>query len=177
MNKMLVIYKSIENFWIMEMTDVRNKKLLLISSIGGHLTQLLQLEPLFKQYDFHLVTEKAEITKSLKEKYPVSYLVYGARNYPFRYIFKFSYNIIKSFFIFLKVRPDIVITTGVHTAVPMCYIAKLFRKKVVFIESFAKSTSPTLSGRLVYPIADLFIVQWESMLKVYPKAVYGGTIY
>jgi beta-1,4-N-acetylglucosaminyltransferase len=156
---------------------MEKKKLLLISSIGGHLTQLLQLEPLFKQYDYHLVTEKSGITKELKKKHPVSFLVYGARNYLFRYLFKFSFNIIKSLFIFLKERPDVVITTGTHTAVPMCYIAKLFRKKVVYIESFAKSTSPNLAGRMVYPIADLFLVQWESMLKVYPKATYGGSIY
>ncbi len=155
----------------------RHKRLLLISSIGGHLTQLLQLEPLFKEYQYHLVTEKSDITAELKQKHPTSYLAYGARNYPLRYIFKFTYNIIKSLFIFLRERPDIVITTGVHTAVPMCYIAKLFRKKVIFIESFAKSSSPTLSGKMVYPIADLFVVQWESMKKIYPKAVYGGSIY
>ncbi|SDX79790.1 PssD/Cps14F family polysaccharide biosynthesis glycosyltransferase [Salimicrobium album] len=155
----------------------KDKKLLLISSIGGHLTQLLQLEPLFSQYDYHIVTEKSAITKQMKKKHPVSFLVYGGRNYPVRYIFKFSFNIIKSFFLFLRERPDVVITTGAHTAVPMCYIAKLFRKKVIYIESFAKTTSPNLSGRLVYPIADLFVVQWESMKKVYPKAVNGGSIY
>ncbi|MFB1051567.1 PssD/Cps14F family polysaccharide biosynthesis glycosyltransferase [Paraliobacillus sp. JSM ZJ581] len=156
---------------------MKQKKLLLISSIGGHLTQLLQLESIFENYRYHIVTEKSSITKELKNKYSVSLLLYGARNYPFRYMFKFSYNTIKSLCIFLKHRPDIIITTGAHTAVPMCYIAKLFRKKVVFIESFAKSTSPTLSGRLVYPISDLFIVQWESMKEIYPKAIYGGSIY
>lgn len=153
------------------------KKVLFIASTGGHLTQLLQLEPLFEKYSYHLVTEKTAVTKALTNKYNVSFLVYGARNYPIRYIFKFIFNVIKSLYIFLKERPDIVITTGVHTSVPMCYIAKLFRKKVIFIESFAKSLSPTLSGKLVYPIADLFIVQWESMKKVYPKAKYGGTLY
>lgn len=155
----------------------KKKKVMMISSIGGHLTQLLQLEPVFTQYDYRIVTEKSPITLEMKKKYPMSYLMYGARNYPVRYIFKFSFNIIKSFILFFKYRPDIVITTGTHTAVPMCYIAKLFRKKVVFIESFSKSTSANLSGRMVYPIADLFVVQWESMLEVYPKAVYGGTIY
>ncbi|WP_254593439.1 PssD/Cps14F family polysaccharide biosynthesis glycosyltransferase [Terribacillus sp. AE2B 122] len=155
----------------------KKKKLLLISSIGGHLTQLLQLEPLFKEYDYHIVTEKSEITEQMKGKHPMSFLVYGARNYPFRYIFKFSYNIIKSIFLFLKHRPDVVISTGAHTSVPMCYIAKLFGKRVIFIESFAKSTSPTISGKLIYPIADLFIVQWETMKQIYPKAVYGGSIY
>ncbi|WP_298786278.1 PssD/Cps14F family polysaccharide biosynthesis glycosyltransferase [uncultured Marinococcus sp.] len=153
------------------------KKVVFISSVGGHLTQLLQLEPLFSEYNYHIITEKTDITVDMKEKYPMSFLVYGARNYPFRYLFKFSYNIIKSLFLFLKLRPDVVVTTGVHTAVPMCYIAKLFRKKVIYIESFAKSHSPNLAGRLVYPIADLFIVQWESMKKFYPKAVNGGSIY
>ena len=46
-----------------------------------------------------------------------------------------------------------------------------------FIETFANSETKTLSGKLVYPIADLFIVQWKSMLKLYPNAIYGGWIY
>ena len=153
------------------------KKVLFISSVGGHLTQLLQLKPLFSEYEYKLVTEKTPITEKMKDEYNISYLCYGARNYPIKYLFKFTWNILKSLVLFLQFRPDCIITTGAHTAVPMCYIAKLFRKKVIFIESFAKTTSSNLSGRLVYPIADLFIVQWESMLKVYPKAVYGGSIY
>ncbi|MDQ0215305.1 UDP-N-acetylglucosamine:LPS N-acetylglucosamine transferase [Oikeobacillus pervagus] len=155
----------------------KKKKVVFISSLGGHLTQLLQLKPLFEKYDYHIITEKSVITKELNKEYPISFLIYGARNYPIRYIFKFSINIIKSFYYFLKIRPDVVISTGAHTAVPMCYIAKLFRKKVIFIESFAKTSTPTLSGRMIYPIADLFIVQWEGMKKHYPKAVYGGSIY
>ncbi|WP_229671822.1 PssD/Cps14F family polysaccharide biosynthesis glycosyltransferase [Lentibacillus kapialis] len=156
---------------------MNQKKLLLISSVGGHLTQLLQLEPLFKNYQYHIVTEKCAVTKDLKDKYPVSMLVYGARNYVFRYLFKFSFNMVKALCIFLHRRPDVIITTGAHTAVPMCYIAKLFRKKIIFIESFAKTDSPTLSGKMVYPIADLFIVQWKSMQRIYPNSVYGGSIY
>lgn len=153
------------------------KKVLFISSLGGHLTQLLQLKPLFSEYDYHIVTEKSIITEALKQEYEMSFLMYGARNYLFKYVFKFSYNTIMSLIYFLRERPDVVVTTGAHTAVPMCYIAKLFGKKVVFIESFAKTTTPTISGKMVYPIADLFIVQWESMKKHYPKAVYGGSIY
>ncbi|WP_017726211.1 PssD/Cps14F family polysaccharide biosynthesis glycosyltransferase [Halalkalibacterium ligniniphilum] len=159
------------------MKSKQRKKVLFISSIGGHLTQLLQLKPLFETYDYHIVTEKSSITEEMKNEHPVSLLIYGARNYLFSYLFKFSFNCLKSLWIFLRERPDVVVTTGAHTAVPMCYIAKLFGRKVIFIESFAKTTTPTLSGRMVYPIADLFIVQWESMKKVYPKAVYGGSIY
>ncbi|MBM7703976.1 PssD/Cps14F family polysaccharide biosynthesis glycosyltransferase [Metabacillus iocasae] len=161
----------------MQKDKKKKKKVLFIASLGGHLTQLLQLKPLFSEYDYHIVTEKSVITEALKKEYNMSFLVYGARNYLFRYLFKFTYNTIKSLYYFLRERPDVVITTGAHTAVPMCYIAKLFGKKVVFIESFAKTTTPTISGRMVYPIADLFIVQWESMKVHYPKAVHGGSIY
>ena len=77
----------------------------------------------------------------------------------------------------IKINPDVVVTTGTHTAVPMCYIAKLFHKKVIFIETFANSRTKTKAGSMVYPIADVFIVQWESMLELYPKAVFGGWIY
>ena len=77
----------------------------------------------------------------------------------------------------LQLRPDVVVTTGTHTAVPMCYIAKLFGKKVIFIETFANSKTKTMAGKMIYPIADVFIVQWEEMLKLYPKAIYGGWIY
>ena len=86
-------------------------------------------------------------------------------------------NIVRSFVIFLRERPDVVISTGVFITVPMCVFAKLFGKKVIYIESFAKVTSPTKTGRFLYKFADRFYVQWESMLNVYPKAVCLGGIY
>ena len=155
------------------------KKVLFISSTGGHLTELLQLKPLFEKCEYTIVTEKTKSNQNLIDQYPdhVYYLAYGTKQHLFKYLFIFAYNIIVSFFIFLKVKPDAIVTTGTHTAVPMCYIAHFFKKKVVFIETFANSKSPTQAGRLVYPIADLFVVQWESMLEHYPKAVVGGWIF
>lgn len=155
------------------------KKVLFISSTGGHLNELLQLKPMFKRYNYHIVTEKTSSNISLKKEYgnKISYLVYGTKLHLFSYFFKFLFNCFKSLYIFIKEKPDVVVTTGTHTAVPMCYIAKLFGKKVVYIETFANMTTKTVAGRIVYPIADLFIVQWESMLKLYPKALYGGWIF
>ncbi len=154
------------------------KKVLFISSTGGHLNELLQLKKTMKKYDSYIITEKTKSTMSLKNKYQdkIYYLVYGTKSH-FSYIYKFPYNAIKSFYYFLKIRPQVVVTTGAHTAVVMCYIAKLFRKKVIYIETFANIHTKTMSGKLVYPIADMFIVQWKSMLKLYPKAVYGGWIF
>lgn len=155
------------------------KKVVFISSTGGHLSELLQLEPLFAEYNSYLVTEKTKSTVGLTEKYPdrTFFLKYGTKSHLISYVFIFLFNILKSFVLMLKIRPDVVVTTGTHTAVPMCYIAKLFRRKVIFIETFANSKTRTKAGEMVYPIADVFIVQWEYMLELYPKAVYGGWIY
>lgn len=156
----------------------QNKKVLFISSTGGHLTELLELEKIINEYDSYIVTEKTKSTISLKEKYnKINYLVYGTKDHILPYLFIFPYNILKSLFLFIKIRPQCIITTGAHTSVPMCYIGKLFRKKIIYIETFANINTKTLSGKLVYPIASLFIVQWKSMLKLYPKAIYGGWIF
>ena len=154
------------------------KKVIFISSTGGHLSELLQLKPLMNEYDSYLITEKTKSNLSLKDKFDkVYFLVYGTKKNLFTYFFKFSFNILKSLILFIKIGPNAIVTTGTHTAVPMCYIAKLFRCKVIYIETFANSKTKTVAGKLVYPIADTFIVQWESMLELYPKAIFGGWIY
>ena len=154
------------------------KKVMFISSGGGHLEELLQLESLFEKCDYRLVTEKTKTTAYLKEKYPkTSYLLYGTKDHLLPYLFIFPMNILISFCLFLRYRPDAVVTTGTHTAVPMCYIAHLFGKKVVYIETLANAHSATKAGKMVYPFADKFIVQWESMKEVYPDAEYWGSIY
>ena len=155
------------------------RNVLFISSTGGHLDELMQLKALFDKYNYHIITEKTKSNIKLKDKYQdrIGFLVYGTKLHKFSYIFKLLYNSFKSLYYYIKIHPDYIITTGTHTAGPMCYLGKLFGKKVIFIESFAKSRGKTLSGKLVYPIATTFVVQWKSMLEYYPKAVYFGGIY
>lgn len=155
------------------------KKVIFISSTGGHLSELMQLKSIFKKYDYHIITEKNDTTLKLREEYGerMDYLVYGARNYMLSYMFKFPYNIIKSLFLYMKIKPDIIVTTGAHTAVPICYIAKLFKKKIIFIETFARVNSQSMSGRMINKIADVFLVQHEEMVDVYENAIYKGDLY
>ena len=155
------------------------KKVLFISSTGGHLSELLQLAPLFEKYEYHIITEKDKANVSLKEKYgdKLYFLPYGTRAKLISYIFKYFYLRLKTIYYYFKLRPKVIVTTGTHTAGPMCYLGKIFGSKIIYIETFANRDKKTATGRLIYPIADLFIVQWEEMLKLYPKAVYGGSIY
>ena len=155
------------------------KKVLFISSTGGHLNELLQLKDIMDKYDSYLITEKTKSTLSLKEdfKSKVSYLIYGTKHNILTYPFKLIINCFKSLDFYLKIKPDVIITTGAHSAGPMCCIGKIFGSKIIYIETFANIHSKTITGKIVYKFADLFIVQWESMLKLYPKAVYGGWIF
>ena len=155
------------------------KKVLFISSTGGHLTELLELKKMFKKYDYRIITEKTKSTEDLKTIYPgkVYYLPYGTKHNKLKYPFILLLNCFISLFYFIKFRPNVIVTTGAHTAGPMCCIGKILGAKIVYIETFANIKTKTVTGRLVYLFADLFIVQWESMLKLYPKAVYGGWIF
>ena len=72
---------------------MKKKKVLFISSTGGHLNELLQLSPLFEKYDYHIITEKDKTNEYLKEKYgkKVKYLPYGTRSHLLKYIFIYFY--------------------------------------------------------------------------------------
>ena len=158
------------------------KKVMFISSTGGHLDELLQLKSMFNKYDYYIVTEKTKSNLSLKDKYnkKVSFLAYGTYTTKLNkiiYPFKLLFNTIKSFFIYLKIRPEYIVSTGAHTAGPMCLLGHMLGSKIIYIETFANSTSKSKTGSIVYKFADLFIVQWESMLELYPNAVYGGWIF
>lgn len=150
-------------------------KICFAASSGGHFEQLLMLKKLMEKYDSFIVTEKT-LYATLSDDIKLYYMKQVNRK-EFTFIFRMIANLFRSLHIFFREKPDVVITTGAMAMIPMCLIAKMFRKKLIFIESFAKVTSPTKTGKLMYKFADRFYVQWESMLEIYPDAIYLGGIY
>lgn len=155
---------------------MRMKKICLISSSGGHFEQLLMLKKLEKNYNVFITTEKTKYNKN--DKKINHYVMQVNRKEPL-FILKMGFIFIKSLFIYLIEKPDVIISTGVLAAIPMMFIGHFFKKKVIYIESFAKINSPTMTGNLIYNkhIADRFYVQWESMKEFYPDAICKGGIY
>jgi len=151
------------------------KKICFAASSGGHFEQLMMLKPLMDKYDSFILTEETQYvtTKGEIEQY---YLKQINRK-ELDFLLKFVINTVISLKIFLKKRPDVVISTGVLATIPMCIIAKIFGKKLIYIESFAKINSPTLTGRLLYKFADQFYIQWDELKKFYPNAINKGGIY
>ena len=151
------------------------KKLCFAASSGGHLEQILMLRPLMEKYDSFIVTEKTLYDTNVENKR--MYFVKQVNRKEKTFLFKMIANSFKAVSIYFKEKPDIIITTGVMAMIPLCLISKLFGKKLVYIESFAKVTTPTQTGRFRYKYADRFYVQWESLLEIYPDAICLGGIY
>jgi len=151
------------------------KKVCFIASSGGHYEQLMMLKELMDKYESFVVTEKTRYSSSIKGR--KTYLLRQVNRKEALFIYNITVNFFKSLWIFLKERPDIVISTGALAVVPMCIIAKIFRKKIIFIESFAKVTSPTMTGKFIYKFADQFYIQWEELRSIYKNAIYKGGVY
>ncbi|PFP16968.1 polysaccharide biosynthesis protein [Priestia megaterium] len=153
----------------------KTKKVCLISSSGGHLEQIKQLKEITARYDYFYVVTRTKATEAMhQKKYIVSDLI---RTNKLVSCVRMTKMMIEQFGIFLKERPDVIITTGAAVAIPMCVIGKIFKRKVIYIESFARINTPNKTGQLIYKFADLFIIQWQELEKHYPEAVYGGSIY
>ncbi len=144
-------------------------KLCIACSAGGHLTEMEQLEEVYSEHEHFFLTFKRADTAELEERERVFFV-----NDPKRNPLKFVINSIKSLHIFLKEKPDAVITTGAGVVIPFCMIAKVFGKKIIYIESYCRVSQPSGTGKVMYRIADLFVVQWREMVSKYGrKAVYG----
>ena len=159
------------------MTKTLNKlspryKLCLVSSSGGHLIQLYMLESWWKKYNRFWVTfKKKDAVSLLREE--SSYWAYYPTNRNVK-------NLIRNFVLAQKYlrreRPDIIVSTGAGVAVPFFYVGKLLGCKLIYIEVYDRIDFPTLTGKLVYPITDAFIIQWEEQKNFYPKGIVLGQL-
>jgi len=149
-------------------------KLCFCASSGGHYWELLQLKALANKYESFCITEKMIFNmENLCEK--TYYLPQVNRKMLISIILFFVVSI-KSFLIIIKEKPSYIISSGAFFTYPIMLLGKLFGAKILFFESLARTSSKSLTGKLVYFFADLFMVQWDSMLKLYPKAKVGRVL-
>jgi len=135
-------------------------KIALVCSHGGHLTEMLYLMEAFEGHDVFFVTYDNPRTRALKYR---KYLLKNIGTNPFRMIVA----LVKFLVIFKKERPKLVVSTGSEIAIPAFIIAKFLGIKTIFIESWCRVRTKSGTGRILYYIADLFLVQWPELAKVY----------
>lgn len=144
-------------------------KVVLVSSAGGHLAELLELSDAFAGHEVVHITYRSAMTENLD------------RAYRFENIGTSPWKALRTvwpvFKILRREKPDAVVSTGAEIAIIVFYVAKMLRLRTLFIESWTRVTEPTRTGRLVYPICDAFLVQWPDLLAAYgDKARYRGAI-
>ena len=154
----------------------KQEKVCFLASSGGHLEEISRLVEIEEKYDNFLVTEKGKF-EELHFGKKVIY-VYQINRKEILFPFKFIGLILKAFKILLKEKPTVLISAGALATVPFCIVGKLLGKRIVYIESFARVDTPSLTGKIIYKLklANLFVVQWEEQKKHYPKGVMLGGI-
>lgn len=148
-------------------------KICLVGSSGGHLAHLYMLKPFWKDKKRFWVTFDKEDSRSLL-KNEIVYPCYYPTNRSLKALIintKIAWKVLH------KEKPNLLISSGAAVAVPFFYIGKLMGAKLIYLEVFDRIDKPTVTGKIVYPIVDNFIVQWEEQKSIYPKAINLGSIF
>ena len=148
-------------------------KVCLVGSSGGHLTHLYMLKPFWKNKERFWVTFDKAVAQSLLEGEKM-YPCYFPTNRNIKNLIRNTFLAIK---ILIKEKPNLIVSSGAAVAVPFFWLGKLFGAKTIYIEVFDRIDKSTLTGKLVYPVTDKFIVQWDEMKDVYKKSENLGSIF
>lgn len=147
-------------------------KIALVCSHGGHFTEMQELLPAFSGHEIIFITYHSA-RESETNTFGKAYFLHNIGLNPIRLLFSFP----RFFLIFFRTKPDIVITTGAEIGLPAIYVGRMMGKYTIYVESWCRVETASLTGRLVYPVAHEFLVQWPQMLKIYgKKARYKGSV-
>lgn len=148
-----------------------DRPILLVSSNGGHLLQLVQLrEAWTRQRRVWVTFDKAD-SRSMLAGERVFY-AYHPTN---RNLLNLLRNVWLATKVIRQLRPAAIVTTGAGVAVPFCYVGRLFGARIVYIESFSRIDEASLTACLIHPVAHRFFVQWPELLPRFRKAEFRGT--
>lgn len=137
-------------------------KIALVCSHGGHLTEMQALWPAFEGQECFFVTYRCERTEKLADEQRTYLLENIGMN-----VWRMAKAFVKAAVVLMQEHPDVVLSTGSEIAVPFLWLGKLLGAKTVYIESWCRVHTRSGTGPLVYPVADLFLVQWPDVLRLY----------
>jgi|APSaa5957512535_1039671.scaffolds.fasta_scaffold45226_2 beta-1,4-N-acetylglucosaminyltransferase len=150
----------------MEENQIR-AKICIVSSIGGHLGEARALRKVYERYDhFFVLNAPTILPKELEGK--TTFICHSERDW------RFFVNLWEAWRILREKKPDLIMSPGAGPAVPFALVGKLLRIPFLFIETSSHVTVPSLTGRIMYYLADRFFYEWKSMGKFFPKGIYGG---
>jgi len=147
--------------------------LLLVCSSGGHLLQMHELRPAWEPFPRLWVTfNKSDARALLREEQVVH--AYGPTN---RNIPNLLRNLALALRVIRRERPAALLTTGAGVAVPFAWIARLYGVPVIYVESFTRIDQPSLSARMIAPVATRLYAQWPELAGRVPRFRFAGNLF
>lgn len=151
-------------------TDRSPQKVCIVSSCGGHLTEVRCLLQAYADLDhFYVLNDKALLPSDMENK--TYFITHAERNW------KQVINLWEAFRILHRERPTVILSTGAGPVVPFAILGRLlFRSRIIFVETITRINRPSLTARLMYRIAHDFFYQWSPLKSYFPKGKYGGPL-
>jgi UDP-N-acetylglucosamine:LPS N-acetylglucosamine transferase len=153
------------------MTSLRGcqTQICIVSSCGGHLTEVLSLKSVYEGYrHFYVLNDRIDLPNELDGK--TYFIRHSERDW------LFFINLWEAWRILRRERPELIFSAGAGPAVPFAVLGKLLGIKVVFVETIARVSSPSAAGRILYRLADRFFYQWKALEPFFPHGIYGGPL-
>lgn len=151
---------------------LKNVKLGLVASSGGHLFELNSLKKFWGKQKRFWVSFPTEDAKCILKREKVYWAFFPTN----RNALNLLKNIVLAFKILLKEKPDIILSTGAGVAVPFLLVGKILRSRTLYLELITRSRELSLTAYLVYPFVDKLLVQWPELASKYKKAEFRGRI-
>ena len=149
------------------------RRVLFVSSSGGHLSQLLQLRPWWTYHERQWVTFDLPDARSKLQ----GEILIPAHHPTTRNVKNLLRNLPLAVSVIRRFRPDVIVSNGAGVALPFFVIGRLFRVPTVYLEVYDRIDSRTLSGKLCAPLASRFLVQWPEQQVLYPGSALVGPLY
>lgn len=147
----------------------RKMKICIVSSCGGHLTEVRSVKPVYERYEyFYVLNDRVLLPKDMEGK--TYYIRHSERD------LLFFVNLWETWRILRKERPQLILSTGAGPIIPFSLVGKLLGIPTLFIETFTRVMKPSLTGKIMYYLADRFFYQWRPLAQFFPKGTYGGPL-
>ncbi len=144
-------------------------KTCVVSSCGGHLSEIRALKPVYDKYDhIYVLNDRVLLPKDMEGK--TLFIRHSERDW------LFFMNLWEAWRILRNERPMLILSTGAGPVVPFALVGKVLGIPTIFIETFTRVVKPSLTGRIMYYVADDFFYQWKSLESYFPKGTYGGLL-
>jgi beta-1,4-N-acetylglucosaminyltransferase len=145
-------------------------KICIVSSVGGHLTEVRQLRPAYEEYDhFYVLNDRALLPPDMVGK--TYTIAHSERDW------KFLLNLWEAYRILRRERAKVIISTGAGPVVPFAIVGRLlFGVRVIYVETITKIHAPSLTGKIMKHLADKFYFQWDSLRPFFPNGEFSGPV-